>query len=155
MAAPAVTFRYRKPERDHAMNVTETIQTFLEFFGERGHQVWRSSSLVPPDGDPVLFITAGMHPLTRYLEGHPHPRGRRLSGVQRCLRTTDLDEVGDDRHLTVFQMLGSWSLGDYDPAQSLRWGLDLLTGGFGLDRGLLHATVFGGDEQIGVSRPDL
>jgi alanyl-tRNA synthetase len=73
------------------MNVTETIRTFLEFFGERGHQVVPSSSLVPPDGDPVLFTTAGMHPLTRYLEGHPHPQGRRLAGVQRCLRTTDLD----------------------------------------------------------------
>ena len=62
-----------------------------------------------------------MYLLTRYLEGRPHPQGRRLAGVQRCLRTTDLDEVGDDRHLTVFQMLGSWSLGDYDGPQSLRW----------------------------------
>src|SRR5690242_21719085 len=96
------------------MNVTETIRTFLEFFGDRGHREAPSSSLVPPNGDPVLFTTAGMHPLTRYLEGDPHPQGRRLAGVQRCLRTTDLDEVGDDRHLTVFQMLGSWSLGDYD-----------------------------------------
>ena len=77
---------------------------------------------MPPDGDPVLFTSAGMHPLTSYLEGRPHPQGRRLTGVQRCLRTTDLDEVGDDRHLTVFQMLGSWSLGDYTGPQSLRWG---------------------------------
>src|SRR2546423_9492987 len=121
MAAPAVPFRCRKPERTYAMNVTETIRTFREFFGERGHEVVPGSSLVAPDGDPVLFTTAGMHPLTRYLEGHPHPQGRRLAGVQRCLRTTDLDEVGDDRHLTVFQMLGSWSLGDYDGPQSLRW----------------------------------
>jgi alanyl-tRNA synthetase len=99
------------------VNAIETIQTFLEFYGDRGHQVVPGSSLVPPDGDPVLFTTAGMHPLTRYLEGRPHPQGRRLAGVQRCLRTTDLDEVGDDRHLTVFQMLGSWSLGDYDEPQ--------------------------------------
>jgi alanyl-tRNA synthetase len=83
------------------MNVTETIQTFLEFFADRGHQVVPGSSLVPPDGGPVLFTTAGMQPLTRYLEGHPHPQGRRLAGVQRCLRTTDLDEVGDDRHLSI------------------------------------------------------
>jgi len=134
------------------MNVTETIRTFLEFFGDRGHQVVPGSSLVPPDGDPVLFTTAGMHPLTRYLEGRPHPHGRRLAGVQRCLRTTDLDEVGDDRHLTVFQMLGSWSLGDYDGPQSLRWGWELLTERLGISRDRLHATVFGGDEHVG---PDL
>jgi len=88
------------------MNVTETIRTFLQFFGDRGHRLIRGSSLVPPAGDPVMFTTAGMHPLTRYLDGLPHPQGRRLMGMQRCLRTTDLDEVGDDRHLTVFQMCG-------------------------------------------------
>jgi len=93
-----------------------------------------------------------MHPLTRYLEGRPHPQGRRLAGVQRCLRTTDLDKVGDDRHLTVFQMLGSWSLGDYDGPQSLRWGWELLTDRLGIGRDRLHATVFGGDEQVA---PDL
>ena len=134
------------------MNVTETIRTFLEFFGDRDHHGVPGSSLVPPDGDPVLFTTAGMHPLTRYLEGRPHPSGRRLVGVQRCLRTTDLDEVGDDRHLTVFQMLGSWSLGDYDGPQSLRWGWELLTERLGVSRDRLHATVFGGDEHVG---PDL
>jgi alanyl-tRNA synthetase len=135
------------------MNVTETIRTFLEFFGERGHQVIPGSSLVPPDGDQVLFTTAGMHPLTRYLEGRPHPQGRRLVGMQRCLRTTDLDEVGDDRHLTVFQMLGSWSLGDYDGPQSLRWGWELLTDRLGIGRDRLYATVFGGDEQVGPDLP--
>jgi alanyl-tRNA synthetase len=135
------------------MNVTETIRTFLEFFGERGHRVVPGSSLVPPDGDPVLFTTAGMHPLTSYLEGRPHPQGRRLVGVQRCLRTTDLDQVGDDRHLTVFQMLGSWSLGDYAGPQSLRRGLELLTDRLGIDRDRLHATVFGGDEQVGPDLP--
>ncbi len=135
------------------MNVTETIRTFLEFFGERGHQVIPGSSLVPPDGDQVLFTTAGMHPLTRYLEGRPHPQGKRLAGVQRCLRTTDLDEVGDYRHLTVFQMLGSWSLGDYDGPQSLRWGWELLTDRLGIGRDRLYATVFGGDEQVGPDLP--
>jgi alanyl-tRNA synthetase len=134
------------------MNVTETIHTFVEFFGDRGHRLIPGSSLIPPDGDPVLFTTAGMHPLTPYLEGRPHPGGTRLAGVQRCLRTTDLDQVGDDRHLTVFQMLGSWSLGDYDGPQSLRWGWELLTRGLGVSADRLHATVFGGDEQVG---PDL
>ena len=121
---------------------------FLEFFESRDHRLLQGSSLVPRDGDPVLFTTSGMHPLTPYLEGRPHPQGRRLAGVQRCLRTTDLDEVGDDFHLTVFQMLGSWSLGDYDGPQSLRWGFELLTDGFGIGAGRLHATVFGGDDQV-------
>ncbi|MGD0603665.1 MAG: alanine--tRNA ligase-related protein [Streptosporangiaceae bacterium] len=131
------------------MNVTETTRTFLEFFGDRGHQLLPGSSLLPPDDDQVLFTTAGMHPLTRYLEGVPHPQGRRLAGLQRCLRTTDLDEVGDTCHLTVFQMLGSWSLGDYQGQQSLRWGYQLLTGALGIGKDRLHATVFGGDEQVG------
>jgi alanyl-tRNA synthetase len=130
------------------MNTTETTGKFLGFFAHRGHGLLQGSSLVPPDGDPVLFTTAGMHPLTSYLQGRPHPKGRRLAGVQRCLRTTDLDEVGDDRHLTVFQMLGSWSLGDYTGPQSLRWGYELLVGGFGVSPDRLHATVFGGDDQV-------
>jgi alanyl-tRNA synthetase len=131
------------------MDTNTTIRTFTEFFRERGHQLIKSSTLVPPDGDPVLFTTAGMHPLTRYLEGEPHPLGRQLVGVQRCLRTTDLDEIGDNTHLTVFQMLGSWSLGQYSGPQSLRFGLELLCDGFGLRRDRLYATVFGGDEQVG------
>jgi alanyl-tRNA synthetase len=134
------------------MDTSTTIRTFTEFFRDRGHQLIEGSSLIPADGDPVMFTTAGMHPLTRYLQGEPHPLGTRLAGVQRCLRTTDLDEVGDDSHLTVFQMLGSWSLGDYGGPQSLRWGLELICEGFGLRPDQLHATVFGGDEQVG---PDI
>ena len=137
------------------MNVTETTRTFLDFFTERGHRIIPGSSLVPPDGGLVLFTTSGMHPLTPYLEGVPHPRGSRLTGLQRCLRTTDLDEVGDDRHLTVFQMLGSWSLDDYEGPQSLRWGYQLVVDGFGLDRDRLHATVFGGDDQVGPDTESL
>src|SRR5271154_3495215 len=104
------------------MNTEDTKSVFLTFFGERGHQPVPSSSLLSPPGDPVLFTSAGMHPLTPYLTGRPHPLGRRLTGVQRCLRTTDLDEVGDLSHLTVFQMLGSWSLGDYGGGGSPRGG---------------------------------
>jgi alanyl-tRNA synthetase len=131
------------------MNTDETITTFTEFYRDRGHQPIGSSSLLSRSGDPVLFTSAGMHPLTPYLAGQPHPLGRRLTGVQRCLRTTDLDEVGDYSHLTAFQMLGSWSLGDYDGPQSQRWGLELLCDGFGLKRELLYATVFGGDGRVG------
>jgi alanyl-tRNA synthetase len=132
------------------VNTQQTVQTFIGFFRERGHQLITSSSLVPPPEDPVLFTTSGMHPLTPYLEGRPHPLGRRLVDVQRCLRTTDLDEVGDRWHLTVFEMLGSWSLGDYTGPQSLRWGQELIRDGFGIGPGRLYATAFGGDEQVGA-----
>ena len=131
------------------MNSDETIRTFLDFFRDRGHRLLTGGSLLSPPGDPVLFTSAGMHPLTPYLAGRPHPLGRRLTGTQRCLRTTDLTEVGDDSHLTVFRMLGSWSLGDYDGPQSQHWGLELLLDGFGLNRDLLYATVFGGDGPVG------
>jgi len=131
------------------VNTTETVSTFTEFFRSRGHRLLEGSTLLPKPGDPVLFTSAGMHPLTPYLGGERHPLGRRLTGVQRCLRTTDLEEVGDATHLTVFQMLGSWSLGDYNGPQSLRWGMELICDHFGLRPELLYATVFGGDEQVG------
>ncbi|MFJ8578263.1 alanine--tRNA ligase-related protein [Micromonospora sp. NPDC093277] len=131
------------------MTPDQIIDTFLDHYRRHGHRDAPESSLIPPPGDPVLFTTSGMHPLTPYLAGRPHPAGRRLVDVQRCLRTTDLDEVGDATHLTVFDMLGSWSLGDYGIATSLRWGHELLTEGFGIDPGRLHATVFGGDDQVG------
>jgi alanyl-tRNA synthetase len=131
------------------MDSSKTVSTFTEFFTARGHTPIEGSSLVPPAGDSVLYTSAGMQPLTPYLEGAPHPLGTRLVGVQRCMRTTDLEEVGDESHLTVFQMLGSWSLGDYDGPQSLRWGLELICDHFGIGPGLLYATVFGGDGQVG------
>ena len=133
----------------NTMNTSRTIATFVEFFTRRGHRQVEGSSLLTPPGDPVLFTTSGMHPLTPYLVGRPHPLGRRLTGVQRCLRTTDLGEVGDSTHLTAFQMLGSWSLGDYDGPQSQRFGLELLCDHFGVRPALLHATVFGGNADVG------
>jgi alanyl-tRNA synthetase len=139
------------------MNVDQTVRTFLDFYQERGHLLVPEHSLVPPPGDPVLFTTSGMHPLTPYLSGRPHPRGPRLVNLQRCLRTTDLDEVGDDTHLTVFQMLGSWSLGSYPGVQSLTWGYELMRDGFGIGSDRLHVTVHEDDveslrtwERLGV-----
>ena len=132
------------------MNYQQVIQTFTDFFTERQHHLIPSASLVPPPGDPVLFTSAGMHPLTPYLEGRPHPAGSRLVNVQRCLRTTDLDEVGDRSHLTVFEMLGSWSLGDYPGTRSVRWGLELVRDGFGIPVSRLYATVYGGPEYGGT-----
>jgi len=127
------------------VDTKQTIDTFLDFYRERGHLLVPDSGLLRPPGDPVLFTSSGMHPLTPYLEGEPHPLGRRLVGIQRCLRTTDLDEVGDPTHLTVFEMLGSWSLGDYGTTQTLRWGYELLRDGFGLTE--LYVTVLDGDEE--------
>ncbi|MFF1513058.1 alanine--tRNA ligase-related protein [Streptomyces sp. NPDC058305] len=137
------------------MQTEQIVRTFVEYFEERGHRRVTGSTLLPPSGDPVLFTTSGMHPLTPYLLGRPHPLGRRLVNVQRCLRTTDLEEVGDDTHLTVFEMLGSWSLGDYEGPQSLDWGHRLLTEGLGIDPSLLYATVFAGDEQTGPDTDSL
>ncbi|MEV8020268.1 alanine--tRNA ligase-related protein [Streptomyces sp. NPDC086554] len=137
------------------MNTEHVVRTFVEYFEDRGHRRITGSTLLPPTGDPVLFTTSGMHPLTPYLEGRPHPLGRRLVNVQRCLRTTDLDEVGDSTHLTVFEMLGTWSLGDYEGPMSLDWGYGLLTEGFGIDPGLLHVTVFRGDGQVGLDTASL
>ncbi|MGW7685765.1 alanine--tRNA ligase-related protein [Kribbella sp. NPDC054772] len=130
-------------------------RTFIDFFSDRGHVPTTGSTLIPRLGDPVLFTTSGMHPLTPYLEGEPHPLGRRLVGIQRCLRTTDLDEVGDPTHLTVFEMLGSWSLGDYGSSQTLKWGYELLTTRFGLDPRQMYVTVFGGDDQVPLDQESL
>ncbi|MDX3072359.1 alanine--tRNA ligase-related protein [Streptomyces sp. MI02-7b] len=137
------------------MSTDQIARTFVEYYEERGHRRITGSTLLPPPGDPVLFTTSGMHPLTPYLEGRPHPLGRRLVNLQRCLRTTDLDEVGDRTHLTVFEMLGTWSLGDYEGPSSLEWGYGLLTEGFGVDPALLHVTVFGGDDRTGPDTASL
>ena len=130
-------------------------KTFIDYFIDRDHVPTTGSSLITRPGDQVLFTTSGMHPLTPYLEGEPHPLGRRLTGVQRCLRTTDLEEVGDRTHLTVFEMLGSWSLGDYGSEQTLRWGYELLTEGYGIDPSQLYVTVFGGDNQVELDQESL
>jgi len=138
------------------MDIHETVRTFTDYYREHGHELLTGDTLMPPEGDDsVLFTTSGMHHLTPFLLGRPHPLGRRLTGVQRCLRTTDLEEVGDRSHLTVFEMLGSWSLGDYGSRQSLSWGCRLLREGFGLRPELLHVTVWGGDEQVGPDTESL
>ncbi|MFJ8148930.1 alanine--tRNA ligase-related protein [Streptomyces sp. NPDC096048] len=137
------------------MDTERVVRTFVEYYEEHGHRRISGSTLLPPPGDTVLFTTSGMHPITPYLEGRSHPLGRRLVNVQRCLRTTDLEEVGDSTHLTVFEMLGTWSLGDYGGPQSLDWGYRLLTEGLEVDPGLLHATVYGGDDQVGPDTASL
>lgn len=122
-------------------------RTFLDFFRERGHAVIGRASLVPEHDPSVLFTTAGMHPLVPFLLGEPHPAGRRLANAQPCLRMNDIDEVGDDTHLTLFEMLGSWSLGDYWKNESIRWSYELLTERLGLDPSRLAVTCFAGDDD--------
>lgn len=120
---------------------------YLGFFKERGHAVIKSASLIPENDPSVLFTTAGMHPLIPYLLGQKHPNGTRLTDVQKCVRTGDIEEVGDDSHLTFFEMLGNWSLGDYFNRESIKWSYEFLTSPeyLGLDVNRLSVTVFAGD----------
>ena len=124
-------------------------EKYLGFFKERGHAVIKSASLIPENDPSVLFTTAGMHPLIPYLLGQKHPNGNRLTDVQKCVRTGDIEEVGDDSHLTFFEMLGNWSLGDYFNEQSIKWSYEFLTSKdyLGLDVNRLSVTVFAGDED--------
>ena len=94
------------------MDSKELIKKYLEFFKSKRHAIIKSAPLIPEHDPTVLFTTAGMHPLVPFLVGQPHPLGKRLADVQKCIRTTDIDNVGDSSHLTFFEMLGNWSLGD-------------------------------------------
>lgn len=123
---------------------------FLEFFEKRGHAIIPSAPLVPEHDPSVLFNTAGMQPLAPYLMGMPHPQGARLANSQKCVRTQDIEEVGDKTHDTFFEMLGNWSLGDYFKEDAIKWSYEFLTSkeeGIGLDPARLYITVFEGDEN--------
>ncbi len=126
---------------------TELRQKYLEFFSRRGHAPIKSAPLVPENDPTVLFTTAGMHPLVPYLLGERHPAGRRLVNCQKCVRTGDIDEVGDAVHLTFFEMLGNWSLGDYFKTEAIEWSFEFLTGRdwLGLEIERLGVSVFEGD----------
>ena len=122
---------------------------WLDFFSERGHAIISSASLIPENDPTVLFTTAGMHPLVPYLLGAKHPSGNRLCDCQKCVRTGDIDEVGDSSHCTFFEMLGNWSLGDYFKTEMVKWSYEFLTDKkyLALDKNRLAVTVFEGDND--------
>ena len=131
------------------MNANELRSKYIEFFKSKNHVEISGQSLIPENDPSVLFTTAGMHPLVPYLLGEPHPAGTRLTDYQKCIRTGDIDEVGDPSHLTCFEMLGNWSLGDYFKKESIAFSYEFLTSPkwLGLDPKKISVTVFAGDEN--------
>ena len=124
-------------------------ELYLKFFESKGHKIISSASLIPENDPSVLFTTAGMHPLVPYLLGEKHPEGTRLTDVQKCVRTGDIDDVGDPSHCTFFEMLGNWSLGDYFKKDMISWSYEFLTSEeyLGIPVEKLAVTVFEGDED--------
>lgn len=131
------------------MKATELKKKYLKFFETKGHSIIESAPLIPEHDPTVLFTTAGMHPLVPFLMGQKHPLGNRLADVQKCLRTQDIDEVGDETHTTFFEMLGNWSLGDYFKKEAIGWSFEFLTGKdwLNLPIGRLAVSCFKGDKD--------
>ena len=131
------------------MKAKELKKKYFEFFKEKQHKLISSASLIPEHDPTVLFTTAGMHPLVPYFMGEPHPAGKRLVNVQKCIRTVDIEVVGDPSHLTFFEMLGNWSLGDYWKKEAIEWSFEFLIGGgrLGLDKNKFYITFFKGDKD--------
>ena len=129
------------------MKAIDIRNKYLKFFERHGHKIIPSSPLIPENDPSVLFTTAGMQPLVPYLLGEKHPEGKRLTDYQKCLRTNDIDEVGDNRHLTYFEMLGNWSLGDYFKEESIQMSYDFLTKELGIPAEKISVTCFAGDED--------
>ncbi len=129
------------------MTAKELRQKYLDFFKSKGHTIIPSASLIPENDPTVLFTTAGMHPLVPYLLGEQHPGGKRLTSCQKCIRTGDIDEVGNDVHLTFFEMLGNWSLGDYWKEDAIKWSFEFLTKELGLPIEKIAVSCFAGDSD--------
>ncbi|MBU6500253.1 MAG: alanine--tRNA ligase [Patescibacteria group bacterium] len=136
------------------MTSAEIRQKFLEFFEKRGHAIIPSASLVPENDPTTLFTGSGMQPLVPYLLGTPHPLGKRVANSQKSFRAEDIDEIGDNRHTTFFEMLGNWSFGDYWKQEQLPWFFEFLTDEIGLKPENLYVTVFGGDLETKIPQDD-
>ena len=132
------------------MTASQLREKYLKFFESKGHRIISGASLIPENDPTVLFTTAGMHPLVPYLLGEPHPAGKRLTDVQKCVRTGDIEAVGDAGHLTFFEMLGNWSLGDYFKKEAITWSFEFLTAKefLGFDPARLSVTVFQGEGDV-------
>lgn len=135
-------------------NLDQLRRKFLDFYLERAHAIIPSSSLVPENDSSTLFTGSGMQPLVPYFLGQPHPQGTRLADSQKSFRADDIEEVGDARHITFFEMLGNWSLGDYSKEKQLPWVFEFMTQGAGLDPSKLFVTVFAGDSAVKIARDD-
>ena len=131
------------------MNALEIRNKYLNFFKKKGHKIIPSAPLIPENDPSVLFNTAGMQPLVPYLLGQEHPEGRRITDYQKCIRTNDIDEVGDNRHLTYFEMLGNWSLGDYFKKESIKMSFEFLTKELNIPVEKLSVTCFAGNDTLG------
>ena len=129
------------------MKAIDIRNKYIEFFKKHGHKEIPSAPLIPENDPSVLFTTAGMHPLVPYLLGEPHPKGKRLTDYQKCIRTNDIEEVGDNRHLTFFEMLGNWSLGDYFKEESIPMSFDFLTKELNIPAEKISVTCFAGDKD--------
>ena len=129
------------------MTSSELRKLFLRFFNKKGHKIIPSASLIPENDPTVLFTTAGMHPLVPFLLGEKHPSGKRLTSAQKCIRTVDIDEVGDDTHNTFFEMLGNWSLGDYWKEDAIKWSYEFLTKELKISTEKLAVSCFAGDDD--------
>ncbi|MDB5160370.1 MAG: alaS [Candidatus Saccharibacteria bacterium] len=136
------------------MNAQDIRNSYLEFFKERGHAIIPRAKLVPYNDPTTLFTGSGMQPLLPYLLGEPHPAGVRLTDSQTSLRSQDIEDVGDNRHTTFFEMLGNWSLGDYFKEQQIRWFFEFLVDVVGLDPHKIYVTAFIGDEKHSIPRDD-
>jgi alanyl-tRNA synthetase len=134
------------------MTAQEIRKAYLDFFAERGHKVIPRAQLVPYNDPTTLFTGSGMQPLIPYLLGEPHPEGNRLVNSQTCLRAQDIEEVGDNRHTTFFEMLGNWSLGDYFKQEQINWFWEFLTTKAGLDPERIYVTCFSGYEDLGIPK---
>ena len=134
------------------MRSDEVRKKYLEFFEKRGHAIVPSFSLVPENDPTTLFTGSGMQPMIPFLLGDNHPLGTCVANSQKCFRAEDIEEVGDNRHTTFFEMLGNWSFGDYFNQEQLPWMFEFLTEEIGLDPKNLYVTVFSGDEKNNLPR---
>lgn len=134
------------------MTVNELRTKYLEFFRSRGHAIIPSASLIPDNDPSTLFSGSGMQAMVPYLLGEKHPLGTKIADSQKCFRAQDMDEVGDNRHTTFFEMLGNWSLGDYFKAEQIEWIFEFLTKEVGLDPNRIYVSVFRGDEKLGIPK---